>query len=564
MTSTAESLPREARPVESPVVRWLAASERLLVRLSELLNPILVKEARQSLKSRQFLITFGLLLACGWLWSFLGLALIRPDASYMGKGAEMCMGYLVILAFPLLVIVPFGAFRSLAVEQEDRTYELLSITALGPRQIISGKLASAGVQMLVYLSAIAPCLAFTYLLRGIAFPTILMILFYLVLGSLGLSVVGLLVGTITGERHWQVVLSVVLIIGLLGAFGIGWTICYNLIWEGDLFIDAPEFWVFNAALMTAYLTYFALACYAAVAQITFATDNRSTRLRVVMLIQHVCFTGWMAWVMIAVEMEEEFLLVYLSMIALHWYAMGSLMIGESPALSPRVKRSLPQSFLGRAFLTWFNPGPGSGYLFAVCGMVAAVAMALVAVILSAGFGGLGIGPFWSTGDSALLLAAGVVFIAYLTIYLGLGLLIIRLLHRFGQVAMLLGVLIQILLVAAGCAVPAVVETMLWGSYLESGYSLLHLSNPFWTLMHLCDGPGLPVETAPVLFLLAAASLLVFVLNLPWVVREVREVRIAKPKRVAEEDAELAAPKVPPKPVRISPWDVAGSPFREDG
>ena len=40
----------------------------------------------------------------------------------------MMSGYYCILAFPLLVIVPFSAFRSLAAEREDGTYELLSIT----------------------------------------------------------------------------------------------------------------------------------------------------------------------------------------------------------------------------------------------------------------------------------------------------------------------------------------------------------------------------------------------------------------------------------------------------
>ena len=38
-------------------------------RFGESLNPILVKESRQALKSNQFLITFTLLLACAWGWS---------------------------------------------------------------------------------------------------------------------------------------------------------------------------------------------------------------------------------------------------------------------------------------------------------------------------------------------------------------------------------------------------------------------------------------------------------------------------------------------------------------
>ena len=555
MSASAEPLPVEAPAVKPSRGNWLGLAERMLVWIGERLNPILVKEARQSLKSRQFVITFGLLLLCGWVWSFLGLAFMGPEASYTGKGPEMFMGYLVILAFPLMVIVPFWSFRSLASEQEDRTYELLSITALAPRQIISGKLASAGVQMLVYLSALSPCLAFTYMLRGIAFPTILFLLFYLALGSLGLSVIGLLVGTLTSQKHWQVVLSVLMIIGLLWAFGLACSGCSSaVLWGVDLPVATALFWQINAAWLTAYATYFALFFYAAVAQITFSSDNRSTRLRVIMLVQHVCFVGWMAWATIAEQPHSEMLLVFLSCIGLHWYAMGALMTGESPMLSPRVKRGLPQSFLGRVFLTWFNPGPGTGYLFAVCGALGALMLVVMAVGVVEAFAPVALVRGWSPGDFERLLVFGVLVVGYLTVYLGIGLLVIRLLHRLGQVVMFLGVLIQILLIAAGCAVPAVLQTMSYRYYYSTGYSLLQISNPFWTLAHVGDDPTLPMETATLLIVVPLAALIVFMLNLPGVVREVRHVRIAKPRRVAEEDAELAALVAPPQPIRTSPWD----------
>ena len=112
------------------------AAERLWQWSSDRLNPILVKETRQALKSRQFLITFSLLLACAWVWTILGVAWIGPEIYYSAQGQEMFAGYYLILAFPLLVIVPFGAFRSLAGEQEERTYELLSVTTLGPRPLL--------------------------------------------------------------------------------------------------------------------------------------------------------------------------------------------------------------------------------------------------------------------------------------------------------------------------------------------------------------------------------------------------------------------------------------------
>ncbi len=532
-----------------------SAAERVLVWVGERLNPILVKEARQSLKSRQFVITFGLLLLCGWAWSFLGMAWMGPEASYTGKGPEMFLGYAVILAFPLLVIVPFWSFRSLAAEQEDRTYELLSITSLGPPQIVGGKLASAGLQMLVYLSAISPCLAFTYMLRGIAFPTIAIVLFYLALASLGLSLVGLLVGTLTSEKHWQVVLSVAWIIALLFAFGFAWGIVSWIVWEDELSaVGASAFWEGVAILLTAYATYFALVFYAAVAQISFASDNRSTRLRAIMIVQHVCCVAWVVWGLAAHEAPSEVLLFVLTLLGIHWYAMGALMTGESPELSPRVKRGLPQSFLGRVFLTWLNPGPGTGYMFAVCGSLAGLTVAAFIVFAREGYGASTLVRSWSTGDSERVLVFGVLVLAYLIVYLGIGLLLIRLLHRFGQVVMFLGVLIQLLLVVAGCAVPAVVQTTS-PAYYYGGYSLLHGTNPFWTLAEVGDGSPLPVETPVLLVAVPSAALAIFLMNLPGIVREVRHVRIPKPERVAAEDAALAAVKRPPEPVRTSPWDV---------
>src|SRR5688572_426565 len=89
---------------------------------SEFLNPILVKESRQALKSKQFAITFMLVLICGWVWSMFGVAWIGPSIYYGEHGATMFSGYYIIMALPMLIIVPFSAFRSLASEREDGTF----------------------------------------------------------------------------------------------------------------------------------------------------------------------------------------------------------------------------------------------------------------------------------------------------------------------------------------------------------------------------------------------------------------------------------------------------------
>ena len=176
-------------------------TEALLDRAGDRLNPILVKEARQAMKSRQFVTTFSLLLICGWLWTVLFISFGYPAIKYAPVGPGVLLGYYLVLSVPLLIVVPYAAFRSLAAEREDGTYELLSITTLTSRQIVLGKLGSAILQMMVYYSALAPCIAFTYLLRGIDIITIGLLLAYTFLASLLLSALGLMMATVTRAKH---------------------------------------------------------------------------------------------------------------------------------------------------------------------------------------------------------------------------------------------------------------------------------------------------------------------------------------------------------------------------
>ena len=53
-------------------------------------------------------------------------------------------------------------------------------------------------------------------------------------------------------------------------------------------------------------------------------------------------------------------------------------------------------------------------------------------------------------------------------------------------------------------------------------------------------------------LLAAAG--VFILNLVYIIPEIRHVRIAPPQRVEEEEQQLAAAQASVQPQPASPWD----------
>lgn len=528
-----------------------ARFEDILERLGDRLNPILVKETRQALKSRQFVITFVLLLVCAWLWTLYAVAVAGPEIYYGVQGPDLFMGYYFVLALPMFVIVPFGAYRSVVVEQEDRTWSLLAISALKPRQIILGKLGSSFLQMLIYLSSLAPCLVFTYMLRGIDVVSIVSILGYTVMASLGFSMLALLAGTLTWERHWQVVLSVLMILGLFLVTWCAMMIASALLMYGG-FTNWEEFGIAHGVLASAYLSYFALALFAAMGQISFATDNRATRLRAVMLVQFLLLAGWFAGALFGSGgfQGEPFVAAFI-MAGIHWGVMGALMNGENPRLSRRVKRSLPQSFLGRAFLTWFNPGPGTGYVFAVCGMGAAVLVGVIGLVACDVYRPRTT-SFYSHVSLEKAAMVGVLAFLYVVFYLGMGQTLIRFLRRWTPTPIVLAFLLQIVLLMAGSFAPWAIQ-MATPSLRTEEYTLLQATNPFWTLYHAADH-GTIDEMIPVACLLALAAGAFFTLNLPAIAREVAETRIAAPQRVQEEDDAAEAAKRPPVPTRLSPWD----------
>jgi hypothetical protein len=528
--------------------------EAILARLSDHLNPILVKEARQALRSRQFTTTFFLMLAAGWTWSILGLALLGPAAYYNAEGPSMFFVYYVVLAAPLLIVIPYYAYHSLSTERQDRTHELVSITALSARHMLTGKLSASALQMMVYLSALFPCLAFTYLLRGLDIFTVFLVVGYTCFLSLGLAMLGLLLATLSPSRQRQIVQGVLFAVLLCYVFGLTVMGMAAMVSSGGMFPDAI-FWEFNASLAILYLNGFALAFLAARALLTGVCQNRSTALRVALVVAQLSLIAWISWPAIRYDVDAVYGLVFMSTVT--WFAAGALMVGESQVLSPRIKRELPQSMLGRVFLTWFAPGPGTGYMLAISNMLAVSVIAVI--VYSEPFSNLveltGVAFRRQPINSSVanLVETCVVATSYLVIYLGLGKLILAAVRRFDETRISVRVLVHALLLLAGAGIPWIVQ-ITYPQTRNLGYTLLQITNPVWTILEYCTRSGPPLPAGSVLVtVLPCVALVVFAANFPGLARELRQVRIARPPRVAEEDALLAAAKAPP-PARTSPWD----------
>ena len=182
---------------------WLSRFDGLCERWTDRFNPVLVKEVRQAVRSRGFTVSFLLTLGTTWCLS-LALVGMEGDALQVGtSGPAFYRAYLFALLIPLCFIVPLGVFGSVTAEFRDQTFEVLATSTLTPQQIVMGKLQAAGVSTGAYLSAMAPFLCFTYLLRGLDLPVIALGLCVACVASLVVSLGALALGALVKNTLWQ-------------------------------------------------------------------------------------------------------------------------------------------------------------------------------------------------------------------------------------------------------------------------------------------------------------------------------------------------------------------------
>lgn len=516
-------------PRQTP--RWLQRLDAWCERVGDAINPILVKETRQALKSRQFVVTFSLMLFAALGWTVAGSLSLMPQIYTSPSAPRMMIGYYVVLALPMLLVVPLAAYRSLESEIDDGTLELLSITALSPWQIVLGKLASASLQMLLYFVTLFPCLAFAYSLRGVDLPTTLVIVAALAVAGLTLTVAGLFFAPLAQARTGRIFSQLLLLGLLLGAeYAIGAAVI-GMIYYGNPFTPSQlMFIVIASTAFAAALSHLLLTATAA--QLTPETENRSTALRLSL----VMFT-FVVLTVIALSLlvlEEDGIPVYaigLFVIAGIWTLSGALMVSENSVVTPRIRRELPSSFLARLTMTWLTPGPATGLVFTI------TAIAVLTLMQQASMQWLGNATFISPGSRGQLRSmfweAGLLFPAYLVWFLVMvrGLIALIRLKSNPRVEVGLAALTVVALMAA--LVPYSLQ-LHFNDYQPLTYDARwQLSNWIFTLGTAMDRSLPPGQVGNVVGI--ACGLGAVALIHSW--RVTRPRRIATPRRVTEALAE---------------------------
>jgi len=181
-------------------------------------NPILVKELRQSARSRSLLVMAVLTLLACVLMSL--RVLTRQRGMYEPTAGqdlfEMLYFCLSIVGF---LVVPTIAHRSLAREQEEGGWELLQLTGLGPRRILLGKLASSLVVGAVFTAVVTPFFLVSFGLGGVQLRVLVRVAAYGAAMTAALSIGTLFAAAVPATRVQRTAMQLITLVGLVLALG---------------------------------------------------------------------------------------------------------------------------------------------------------------------------------------------------------------------------------------------------------------------------------------------------------------------------------------------------------
>jgi len=320
---------------------------------SERLNPIVVKEVRQGLRTRVFWIFFGLMLVACLCISLVAWA----TANEMGfdGGRYFFIAFYVCLAVVQFFIIPYTAYRSMAREREDETWVLLTLTGLGPRRILRGKLSSFIVQGLLYGSAAGPFLLFCYYLNGIDLPTIVLCVATGAAWQLFLTSVCVCTATLAEARITRALLHFVLLGMLLWALISGIASVAGFV-EGarNLFGD-DIFWATAIGTLWALVSYAVLLFEAAAARLSLPTEHYARGPRIAFTAQVAGALALFLWGWERSGRDVEVLVVAEIFICLHIAFIGMFIASDVDGMSRR-------HWAGSQRLNLLKPGALRGFI----------------------------------------------------------------------------------------------------------------------------------------------------------------------------------------------------------
>ncbi|MEM7516912.1 MAG: hypothetical protein AAF368_08320 [Planctomycetota bacterium] len=326
-------------------------------RIDDRLNPILVREVRQGLRSNGFRNLFWLTLvlatcSCGFTMAMHGI-----EGTTVSNGRGFLGWTMGLMRLATGFFVPFVAFQSVSSEWEDRTRDMLQLSGLGSWAIVRGKLVAALMQALLFYCAFLPFLALAFLMRGVDLQEIIVGLNASLASCLVSTTFGIFLASLGRTRTLRVFLFALLAVVLLFWGGTSGVFLSSLGRTTTVSLESIGIpWVM-ASVPVSYGITFARNRFA------HEYENQSTPLRVlttVLLFAIPLFVLFLAWTSSVTGVIDEGLF---GTLLTGLIAISLLFASEGETMSRRVAARVPRSGL-RAFLAipWL-PGGGRGLIY---------------------------------------------------------------------------------------------------------------------------------------------------------------------------------------------------------
>ncbi len=527
-------------------------SPGILARLDDALNPIVVKELRQAVQSR-FVVAVLLLFLLMQI-VFMGIFLIvnsidgRLEQSDFQAGRDVfALLQGVLLATCMLFLPGYTGFR-LAAERSDTNVDLLFITTLPSRAIISGKFIAAVLLAAMIFSACTPFMAFTYFLRGIDLPSIFFVVtldFVVVLASVMLTI---FLAVIPANRVLKVLLGLGGLAVLLLVFGMTLSGTLALLDFGVVgLFETREFWTVVACVALGIFGVMALLYTWSVALVNPPSANRALPSRL-MLTALWAVSGALVWYFSRQSGYDYPLIswVYFMVPLLALYLV--IAINERESWTPRVARTIPRRWWLRAPAFPFYSGAAGGVLHALLLFGLTGAVVWLWLESTPATGRITLHRGYASGISFLAVAFQVVAILFLFVYCyGLTAVALRRLLLPREHAVYTWV-VAVVLMGLGFAVPLLLAFMVhggrWRFSSDYGWTLL---NPIAGMFAAGDA-GRPHVRDAFFLTVGIWAFAATAWNVPWVLRQMMRFRPYLPGKASP-------PPAVPATANAGPADV---------
>ena len=500
--------------------------------LDDRVNPIVVKELRQAVKSR-FIVGVLLLILVVLAVTLLLFVMSSTNlgSASSDEGRDLFMFFQGTLLALCMVCVPIYVGARLTAERASATSDLLYVTTIKPSSIIWGKLVAGMTVTALIFSVCAPFMVVTYLLRGIDPPTILFALaidFGVVLSS---AMLAIFLGALPVGWPVKVLLGMIMLAASFSVFiWITAAMSFGLTRSGIGSVMAdPEFWWATVGVAALWLAIIGLVFFLAVAMISPVTSNRAFPTRLYLTVMWalsfavalgtaVYYTYWSGF-----SSGDEAILMSVWAVCWAFILLPATVLAtsERDAMGPRLQRSIPKNPLFRVPAFFLFSGAGAGVLWA--GGLFALTLVL-AQVFGAWLEGSAL-PFghksnWQAERFYMLFKLGICglfILGYAMLGVGLRRALFRKNPKLGVTTAALVIGVMVIAMVVPVLIAFALDPRRWDAQEETWLLL----NPLGTFMHEGNWRRASGYDNWLFLISAAMAGLGVLVNLPWFLRQVR-------------------------------------------